>query len=134
MLFTHVSGQRPAGLTRHQVDSVLDEAGIPAELKPTYDVFLDSTQETDTLPYTYRYTPYERGYYVPPSQEKIKFEKEQQRYRSWRKPAGWMLVIVMIVFARWAYKEIRRYNRGRLVIQDDPVILHDMPDGELPLK
>jgi hypothetical protein len=95
-----------------------------------YDVFLDSTRETDSSPYTYKYVPYERSFTLPKSAEEIKFEEEEKRFRSWREPAGWLLVAAMIVFARWAYKEMRRYNKGRLVVEDeeDETILYDMPD------
>ena len=127
-----VSWQRPHGLTRKQVDSILKESGIPAEIAPSYDVFLDSSRETDTSPYRYRYIVYERGVYIPKSQEEIKFEKEEERWRSWRKPAGWTLVVLMFIFARWAYKEMRRFHKGNLVVEDevDETILHDMPDDD----
>jgi hypothetical protein len=132
ILICHVSWQRPPALNRQQVDSVLDVDGIPVEFRPSYDVFLDSSRQSDTSPYTYRYITYERGAYIPKSAEEIKFEKEQERWRSWRKPAGWILVVLMFLFARWGYKEIRRYHRGRLLVEDEEnnIILHDMPGDD----
>jgi hypothetical protein len=130
ILICHASWQRPPQLTRQQVDSILDQTDIPYESRFMYDVFLDSTRETDSSPYTYKYVPYERSFSIPKSAEEIKFEEEEKRFRSWREPAGWLLVAAMIIFARWAYKEMRRYNKGRLVVEDeeDETILYDMPD------
>jgi hypothetical protein len=129
-----IAWQRPPDLNRQQVDSILNETGIPAEMRPFYDVFLDSSRLTDTSPYTYKYMTYERGLDIPKSPEEIKFEKEEERWRSWRKPAGWMLVVLMLLFARWSYKEMRRYHRGNLVVEDevDDIILHDMPNEDPP--
>lgn len=131
------SWQRPPDLKPEQIDSILEEAGLGKEFWPYYNVFLDSTQLTDTSPYTYKYTIYEGNRIIyQPNSEEIKFRTEEERWRSWRKPAAWILVVIMIFFARWAYKEIRRYNRGRLVVEDEPdeSILYDMPEDDPRLR